>query len=215
MTLEIALVLFILLAALVLFITEWIPMDVTALLVLATLAVTGLVDRREAFAGFANPAVVTVWAMFILSEGLTRTGVANRIGQWVMKMAGEGEARLIIVVMLASGGLSAFMNNIGVAAFMMPVVIHIARRTGCPPSRLLMPLAFGTLLGGLTTLIGTPPNLLISDVLREQGLPAFGLFSFTPVGLTVMLVGTAFVAFLGRFLLPRTDPVKESLTRRP
>ena len=121
MTLEVALVLFILLAALVLFITEWIPMDVTALLVLATLAVTGLVDRREAFAGFANPAVVTVWAMFILSEGLTRTGVANRIGQWVMKMAGEGEARLIIVVMLASGGLSAFMNNIGVAAFMMPV----------------------------------------------------------------------------------------------
>jgi di/tricarboxylate transporter len=210
MSFEIALVLTILLVALVLFVTEWIPMDVTALLVLGSLAVTGLVDRREAFSGFSNPAVITVWAMFILSEGLARTGVANRMGQWVMKTAGRGEARLIVVVMLASGGLSAFMNNIGVAALMLPVVIHVARRTGCPPSRLLMPLAYGTLLGGLTTMIGTPPNLLVSEALRERGLAAFGLFSYTPVGLAAMLVGVGFVAFVGRHFLPRADPVKES-----
>jgi len=210
MTFEIALVLIILLVALVLFVTEWIPMDVTALLVLGSLAVTGLVDGRQAFSGFSNPAVITVWAMFILSEGLTRTGVANRIGQWVMKTAGHGEARLIIVVMLTSGGLSAIMNNIGVAALMLPVVIHIARRTGCPPSRLLMPLAYGTLLGGLTTMIGTPPNLLVSDALRERGLETFGLFSYTPVGLVAMLAGVGFIAFVGRHFLPRTDPVKES-----
>ena len=103
MTFEIALVLTILLVALVLFVTEWIPMDVTALLVLGTLAVTGLVDTGQAFSGFSNPAVITVWAMFILSEGLTRTGVANQIGQWVLKMAGTGEVRLIVVVMLTAG----------------------------------------------------------------------------------------------------------------
>jgi di/tricarboxylate transporter len=210
MTFEIALVLTILLVALVLFVTEWMPMDVTALLVLGSLAVTGLVDGGQAFSGFSNPAVITVWAMFILSEGLTRTGVANRIGLWVMKMAGRGEAGLIIIVMLASGGLSAFMNNIGVAALMLPVVVQVARRTGCPPSRLLMPLAYGTLLGGLTTMIGTPPNLLVSNALRERGLEAFGLFSYAPVGLVAMLVGVGFVAFVGRHLLPRTDPVKES-----
>jgi di/tricarboxylate transporter len=210
MTFEIALVLTILLVALVLFVFEWIPMDVTALLVLGTLALTGLVDTRQAFSGFSNPAVITVWAMFILSEGLTRTGVANQIGQWVLKMAGSGEVRLIMVVMLTAGGMSAIMNNIGVAALMLPVVIHIARRTGCAPSRLLMPLAYGTLLGGLTTLIGTPPNLLVSAALRENGLTPFGLFSFTPVGMTAMLAGVAFVALLGRFFLPKVDPAKES-----
>lgn len=211
MTFEIALVLFILLVALVLFISEWIPMDVTALLVLGTLAVTQLVDTRQAFSGFSNPAVITVWAMFILSEGLTRTGVADRLGQLVLKTTGRGEARLIIVVMLVAGGLSAFMNNIGVAALMLPVVIHVARQTGCPPSRLLMPLAYGTLLGGLTTLIGTPPNLLVSSALQEAGLEAFGLFSYAPVGLVAMIAGTLFVAFVGRFFLPSSDPVQESV----
>ena len=148
-------------------------MDVTALLVLGTLAVAGLVTPRDALGGFSNAAVVTVWAMFILSEGLTRAGVANVIGRHVLRAAGRSETRLVFVVMLGSGALSAFMNNIGVAALMLPVVIDVARKTGCPPSRLLMPLAYGTLLGVLTTLIGTPPNLLVSDALRQQRLAPF------------------------------------------
>ena len=166
MTFEIALVLGILAISLVLFISEVIRMDVVALLVLGALAITGLVDSNQAFAGFSNSAVITVWAMFILSEGLTRTGIADIIGRQVMRLAGRREIAMITVIMITGAVLSAFMNNIGVAALMLPVVVEVARRTRIAPSRLLMPLAYSTLLGGLMTLIGTPPNLLISESIR-------------------------------------------------
>ncbi len=203
MTFEIALVLAILAAALVLFIGEWIRMDVVALLVLGTLAITGLVAPDEAFSGFSNTAVITVWAMFILSEGLTRTGIANVIGRQVMRLAGRQEVAMIVVIMLTAGFLSAFMNNIGVAALMLPVVVDIARRTRVPASRLLMPLAYASLLGGLMTMIGTPPNLLVSNAMGAGGHEPFGLFDFTPVGVVVMLAGTLFVALVGRLFLPK------------
>jgi di/tricarboxylate transporter len=210
MTFEIALVLAILLLAVVLFVTEKLRMDLVALLVLSLLAITGLVDPPQAVAGFSNAAVVTVWAMFIISGGLSVTGIANILGRQVLRMAGTGEARLIVVIMTTAGVLSAFMNNVGVAAMMLPVVIDIARRTKRPASRLLMPLALGSLLGGLTTLIGTPPNLLVSDALTEYGLEPFRLFDFTPVGLILMAAGILFVALIGRHLLPVRDPVAET-----
>ena len=125
MTFEIALVLGILLVSLVLFITEVIRMDVVALIVLGALAVTGLVSSTEAFAGFSNSAVITVWAMFILSEGLTRTGIADIIGTQVMRLAGGKEIPRILVIMITAAVLSAFMNNIGVAALMLPVVVDL------------------------------------------------------------------------------------------
>ena len=131
-------------------------------------------------AGFSNEAVITLWAMFIISEGLLRTGVGDLIGRYLMRVAGRHEAALVAVIMFASGGLSAFMNNIGVAVLMLPVVMGLARRARVPPSRLLMPLAFGCLLGGLTTQIGTPPNLLVSAALAEQGDFRFQLFDFLP-----------------------------------
>ena len=204
MTFEIALVLGILAISLVLFISEVIRMDLVALLVLGTLAVTGLVDSTQAFAGFSNSAVITVWAMFILSEGLTRTGIADIIGRQVMRIGGKREVPMILVIMITGAVLSAFMNNIGVAALMLPVVVGVARRTRIPASRLLMPLAYSTLLGGLMTLIGTPPNLLISESMVQNGITPFGLFDFTPLGGAVMLVGVVFVALVGRFLLPKT-----------
>jgi di/tricarboxylate transporter len=210
---EIALVLVILAVALVLFISEILRMDLVALLVLCALALTGLVSPSEAVSGFSNSAVITVWAMFILSEGLTRTGIANILGRQVMAVAGRREVALILVIMLTAGGLSAFMNNIGVAALMLPVVVDIARRTEIPPSRLLMPLAFGSLLGGLTTMIGTPPNLLISGALAQTGEVPFALFDYTPVGLGVLVAGTLFMAVVGRLMLPRKDPASESTQR--
>jgi len=215
MTFDIGLVLGILIVSFVLFVTEWIRMDVTALLVLGVLAVTGLVDPSQALSGFSNPAVVTVWAMFMLSAGLTQTGVANAIGRQVLKFAGTGETRIVAIIMITSGVLSAFMNNIGVAALMLPVVMDVARRTERPPSRLLMPLAFGCLLGGLTTLIGTPPNLLVSEALRANGEEPFELFDFAPVGGVVMLAGIAFVAVIARRWLPRRDPSRESSSGGP
>ncbi len=203
MTFEIALVLGILAVSLVLFISEVIRMDLVALLVLGTLAITGLVDANAAFAGFSNSAVITVWAMFILSEGLTRTGIADIIGRQVMRVAGRREFTMILVIMVTGAVLSAFMNNIGVAALMLPVVVEVSRRTRIPASRLLMPLAYSTLLGGLMTLIGTPPNLLISEAMTQNGYEPFKLFDFTPLGAAVMIIGVLFVALFGRFLLPK------------
>jgi len=210
MTPEIFLVLSILIVAVIFLITEWIPMEVTALLSLGAVTLTGLVTPAEALTGFSNPAVVTVWAVFILSGGLTRTGVANVIGHYVLRLAGNSEARIIIVIMVSAGVMSAVMNNVAVAALMLPVVMDIARHTGSPPSRLLMPLAYGSLLGGLTTQIGTPPNILVSEALRDEGLRSFSFFDFTPVGLTIMLAGIALMIFIGRRFLPRRDVAKES-----
>lgn len=203
MTVEILIVLVILGVSLILFVSEVIRMDLVALLVLCTLAITGLVDAEGAFAGFSNSAVITVWAMFILSEGLTRTGIADIIGRQVMRVAGRREISMILVIMITGAVLSAFMNNIGVAALMLPVVVGVARRTRIPASRLLMPLAYSTLLGGLMTLIGTPPNLLVSESLVLGGYEPFGLFDFTPLGGAIMVSGVLFVALFGRFLLPR------------
>ncbi|NIL94830.1 MAG: SLC13 family permease [Woeseiaceae bacterium] len=203
MTLDIAIVLIILGISLILFISEVIRMDLVALLVLGALALTGLVNAEQAFAGFSNGAVITVWAMFILSEGLTRTGIADIIGRQVMRLGGTREIAMILIIMVTAAVLSAFMNNIGVAALMLPVVVDVARRTRIPASRLLMPLAYSTLLGGLMTLIGTPPNLLISESLARYSYEPFALFDFTPIGGAVMAIGVIFVALFGRLLLPR------------
>jgi di/tricarboxylate transporter len=203
MSIEIILVLFILAVVIIFLITEWAPLEVLALLVLGLLAVTGMVSPKEALAGFSNPAVVTIWAVFILSGGLTRTGIANILGRQLLKAAGGAEATLVVVIMVISGALSAFMNNVAVAALMLPVVMDIVRKSDRSPSTLLMPLAYGSLLGGLTTMIGTPPNILVSEALRENGLQAFTLFDFTPIGLLVMAGGIAFVTLVGTRLLPR------------
>jgi di/tricarboxylate transporter len=210
---EIILVLAVLIAAFVLFVGGWVRMDVVALAVLSTLAITGLVDSSEALSSFGHPAVITVWAMFVLGEGLTRAGIAERIGRIVVRAAGRSEARTIAIFMLAGGTMSAFMNNIGVGALLLPVAAGVARRTGVAPSRILMPLAYGTLLGGLMTLIGTPPNLLVSTALRDAGLRGFGFFDFAWIGLPALLVATAYVAVIGRHLLPRTDTTRATATQ--
>jgi len=175
---------------------------VIALLVLISLTLTGLVSARDALTGFSNPAVVTVWAVFILSGALARTGIAGLTGRYMMRLAGTGETRLTLVIMLTAGTLSAFMNNVGVAALLLPVVMDISRRTRIPASKLLIPLAFSSLLGGLTTQIGTPPNILISEALVQFGEKSFSLFDFTPIGSIVMVAGILYMAFIGRRLLP-------------
>ena len=202
MTIEIVLVLAILIISVVLLISEIIPMEVTALLTLGAVALTGLVPPADALSGFSNPAVVTIWAVFIVSGGLTRTGVANVIGNFVLRLAGTKESTMIIVIMTTAGVMSAIMNNVAVAALMLPVVMDIAQHTERHPGRLLMPLAYGCLLGGLTTQIGTPPNILVTEALQQEGLVPFRFFDFTPVGLVIMAVGTLFMAYVGRHLLP-------------
>jgi di/tricarboxylate transporter len=214
MSAEILTVLVILVAVIIMLITEWAPLEVVALLVMGVLAVTDIVSPKEALAGFSNPAVVTIWAVFILSGGLTRTGIANILGRQLLKVAGRRQSMLVVLIMVIAGVLSAFMNNVAVAALMLPVVMDIARKTDQSPSMLLMPLAYGSLLGGLTTMIGTPPNILVSEALRENGLRPFALFDFSPVGLVVMTCGVAFVTFFGTRLLPKRNLAGETAGQR-
>jgi di/tricarboxylate transporter len=210
MTFQAVTVLAILLACVVSFMSGRVRVDIIALVALAVLAITGLVTPREALSGFSSPAVVTVGGMFVLSGGLIRTGVAGLLGQRLVRVAGGGELRLVLVVMFTAAILSAFMNNVAVAALLLPVVMDISRSTGISPSRLLMPLAYSTMLGGLTTLIGTPPNILAAEALRDQGMRPFGIFDYTPLGGAVMLVGVVFMALVGRWLLPGSDPAHAS-----
>ncbi|MBE0577581.1 MAG: SLC13 family permease [Desulfuromonadales bacterium] len=200
---EITLTLMILLIAIILFATEWIRMDLVSLMVLLALALTGLVSVEEAFSGFSNPAVVTVAAIFVMSAGIANTGVSGKIGEKVLALAGSDERQLIITIMLVAALFSAFINNIGATAMLMPVIVTIAQKTRISPSKLLIPLAFGSLLGGVCTLIGTPPNILMNTLLQDYAGESFTMFDFTPVGVVIVVSGTLYMAFIGRFLLPK------------
>lgn len=208
MTGEIALMLSILGIAVLLFITDWLRVDVVALLVLLALILTRLITPEEAFSGFSSPAVITVWAIFIVSGGLFHTGVANLLGDRLLGLVGKSQSRLTGLLMTTVGLMSGVMNNVGATAVLMPAVVSISRQTRINASRLLMPLAFGSLLGGLTTLIGTPPNILVSDALRTAGLEPFSLFDFAPVGLVALVVGVAYMTLFGRRLLPDRTPAE-------
>jgi di/tricarboxylate transporter len=203
MTPQIALTLGIVAVAVVLFATEKLRVDVIAMLVLITVALTGLVTPEQAFIGFANPAVITVWAVYIVSGALFRTGVADMLGAQIIRLAGHSEPRLIAVIMLICGTMSAFMNNIGATAILLPAVIGISRQAKIPLSRLLIPLSFSSLLGGNMTLIGTPPNVLAAALLTERNLPTFSFFDYTPMGMIVFGTGIVYMVLLGRHLLPQ------------
>lgn len=205
MTFEIGFVLALIVVAIVLFATEKLRVDVIAILVLLTLALSGVVTAEQAFSGFASPAVITVWAVYIVSAGLFKTGVADIIGRQIAKVAGHSEPRLVAVIMLTCGTMSAFMNNIGAVAVLLPAVMGIARQTKIPASRLLIPLAFSSLMGGNMTLIGTPPNVLAASMLTERGLPSFAFFDYTPTGIIVFATGVLYFVLIGRHLLPKRD----------
>ena len=186
MTVEIALVLGLILVAISLLALDLFRVDMVAVGVLLVVTLSGLLTAQEALSAFSNTAIVTVGSMFIISQGLLRTGVASQIGRSILKVTTDSEARLIAVLMLTAGLLSAFMNDVGSTAILLPALVGIARQTRISPSKLCIPLAFGSLLGGLCTLIGTPANILISDALESRGFAPFAIFDFTPVGLILL-----------------------------
>ncbi len=199
---DILIVLLILAGAILLYATEWLRMDLVSLLVLLAVGLSGLVSPNEAFSGFSNPAVITVAAMFILSAGLNQTGALAPLGERLLKVAGRSEMHMIAAIMLVSAFFSAFINNIGATAMLMPLVTATAQKGKISPSKLLIPLAFGSLLGGVCTLIGTPPNILVNELMREHTGSGFGMFSFTPLGLLLLVGGVLFMLLAGRHLLP-------------
>ena len=209
MTSDNILVLLILGAAVALFVWDKLRVDVVALMVLVSLVLTGLVDTGDAFAGFANPAVVSVWGVFIVSGAVAQAGVGDLIAQQMMHWAGGSPRKLLIGIMLASGLISSFMNNVGAVALLLPAVIAVGRQMRISPSKLLMPLAYSALLGGNMTLIGTPPNILASGLLKTAGFTSFSMFSFTPTGLLVLGAGVLYMIFIGQRLLPDHPPTGE------
>ncbi|MEM9596113.1 MAG: SLC13 family permease [Acidobacteriota bacterium] len=203
MTLSIAFLFALLVAMVYLFLTEKLPVELTAFAGLVVLVFTGYVDPSQAFVGFASPAVITMFSIFFISAALLQTGVADVVGQRISTLSGGKEVPLIILLMLVAGVMSAFMNNVAAAAVMLPAVSSVARHAQISPSRLFMPLSFGAILGGTTTLVGTPPNILTAEVIANQeGLEPFGLFDFTPIGLALLGAGILFMTTVGRRLLP-------------
>lgn len=202
MTPEMWIVLFILAAAIVLFVTEWLRVDIVALTVVVALMVSGILGPGEALSGFSNSAVLTIAALFVVGGAVLNTGLAGMIADSILKIAGNRESRLIGVIMGSVGTLSGFISDTGVVALMLPAITSLANRSKINPSRLLIPLTYGSLLGGASTLIGTPPNLIVTELLAENGLRPFSFFSFTPMGLTLMLTGILFMVLVGRRILP-------------
>ncbi|MCL6642355.1 MAG: anion permease [Candidatus Bipolaricaulota bacterium] len=212
---EIALLFAILGIALVLFLSERIRADLVSMLVLLALALTGLVSTSEAFSGFSNPAVITVGAMFVMSAAAARTGIASFIGRAMRALAGHREWALTLVMMLTVAALSAFINNVGAVAILLPVVMTLAHESAISPSKLLIPLAYGSMMGGLCTLIGTPPNILVSTIAVQNGLRPFELFEFAPIGLAVVGAGVLYMVLIGRWLIParRREEITDSMPK--
>jgi di/tricarboxylate transporter len=203
MTGDILLVFGLLLVTILLFVSDRLRMDIVAILAVLALMLSGLLAPKEALAGFGDPLVVLIAGLFVIGEGLFRTGVAFAIGNWLLAVAGSSETRLLVLLMLVVAGLSAFMSNTGAVAVFIPVALNLSKKAGVPATRLLMPMAFAGSLGGMLTLIGTPPNLVVSNQLSREGLQAFNFFSFTPLGLLILVATIIFISVLGRFLLPK------------
>lgn len=192
----------ILAAMIVVLVAEWLSSEVVAFIVLLLLFYLDYLRPVEAFEGFSSPVVITIFAIFFISGALRETGVADAFGRRIASWSGGQESRLLIGLMLAAALLSAFMNNVAAVAMLMPAVSSIATHTEVPASKLFMPLSFGVILGGILTLVGTPPNLVASQVLAQNGFEPLSIFDITPVGAAILVAGVAYMVLFGRKWLP-------------
>ena len=213
MTIQIGIVLILLVVALVLFSLERIPLEVVAILLVMSLVLTRTLTAPEAFAGFGNDIVITIAGLFILTGGLARTGVVDLVGRRLQRTAGESHFRIAALIMFAAALSAAIMKNTTTTAMFLPVVLGLAARRNISPSKLLMPLAFGAILGGTCTLIGTSTNLAVSGALPRYGIEPFTMFELTRVGVVIVAIGMVYMLVLGLRLLPRRES-PDSLTEQ-
>jgi di/tricarboxylate transporter len=192
----------VLVVALVAFVAEWLPVDITAIFVAIALIVLGLVTPEEGIAGFGNSATITVMAMFILSAGITRTGVVQIVRDWLVKWGGKNANQQIFILGIVVGPITALINNTAVVAVFLPIVEDWCKKQGISPSKLLIPLSYMTVLGGMITVIGTSTNILASGVSKKLGYGEFGLFQFTGLGLITFAVGLVYLTIFAPKLLP-------------
>jgi di/tricarboxylate transporter len=197
-------------AAIVMFAINKPRLDAVALLMLVALPFTGVLTIGEALAGFSDANVVLIAALFVLGEGLVRTGVAQRLGDWLIATAGRSEARLIVLLMLVVGALGATMSSTAVTAIFIPVAFRISQSTGIGPGRLMMPLSVAALISGMMTLVATAPNLVVNSELERHGIEGFRFFSFTPFGLPILVLGIVYMVFARRWLAAADGETKIS-----
>jgi di/tricarboxylate transporter len=209
----IAIVLILLFVALVLFATEKIPVDIVGLILVVCLVLTGILTAKQAVAGFGDDIIITIGGLFVLTSGLVKTGLVDLFGRKLFQIAGSNEFLLVFLVMLVGTISSTFMNNTTAAAMLIPFVLGLAKKANIPPSKLLMPLAFGTIMGGSCLLIGTSTNLAVSGSLSRYGMQPFSMFELTPVGIIVAVLGIIYMMTIGRKLLPSYD-VNKTLTEK-
>ncbi|MBI3995562.1 MAG: SLC13 family permease [Nitrospirae bacterium] len=206
MTFEMILVLGLVLLSVILFATEKLPVDLVALIIMALLLSTGLVTPEDGISGFSNTATVTVGAMFVLSAALYKTGAVNFIGVSLAAIGKHSFWLALIILMVGIGMLSAFINNTAAVAVFLPITLGLAREINVSPSKLLMPLSFASMFGGVCTLIGTSTNILVSSIVERHGEPAFTMFEFTPLGLVLFGAGLLYVITVVRFIPNRRTP---------
>ena len=185
-----------------LFVSDKVRLDVVAVGAILALLLSGLLTPTEALSGFGDPVLLLIAGLFIVGEGLFKTGIAFAVGDWLMGVAGTNELKLTVMLMLVVAGLSAFMSSTGAVAIFIPIVLSLAAKADIAPSQLLMPISIAALLGGMLTLIGTPPNLIVSTQLEREGLEPFSFFSFAPIGLVILIVGIVYVVIAKKYLLP-------------
>jgi len=203
MSTELAIVLGLLASAVAMFAINKPRMDAVALIMMTVLPFTGVISMGEALAGFSDPNVVLIAALFVIGDGLVRTGVAQRLGDWLIKKAGASKIGMLVLLMLVVSGLGAVMSSTGVVAIFIPIVLRICQNTGTPTSRLMMPLSFAALISGMLTLVATAPNLVVNSALVRSGAEGFRFFSFTPFGLPILLLGILYMIFARRWLTPK------------
>src|SRR6056297_181898 len=211
-TLQSALVLLVLGATILLFITEKFRVDVIAIIVMLVLPWLGLVTPSEAFAGFSSNAVMSIIAVMIMGAGMDRTGMMNYVAARITDISGENENRLLIVVSAIVGAVSSFMQNVGSIALFLPAVLRICRQKNISPSKLMMPIGFAAILGGTLTMVGSGPLIILNDLLRSGGYSPFKLFDVTPVGAVLLTSGIIYFIVLGRFVLPGGGKDGENLS---
>jgi di/tricarboxylate transporter len=205
MTTELAFVLVLLVSAIVMFAISKPRMDAVALIMLTALPFTGVLTMGEALAGFSDSNIVLIAALFVIGEGLVRTGVARRLGDWLTAKAGSSDTRLVVLLMIVVCGLGGTMSSTAVTAIFIPVVLRIAQGVDTSPSRLMMPLSFAALISGMTTLIATAPNLVVNSELVRHGEQGFHFFSFTPFGIPVLIAGIVYMLFARHWLSGESD----------
>jgi di/tricarboxylate transporter len=204
----------ILFVTIILFLSNRFRLDLVAIMVIAALLLTGLLSPRQALSGFGDPLIILIAGLFVIGEGLVHTGVAQSVGNWLLTVAGKSEIRLLILLMFVVAVLSAVMSSTGAVAIFIPVVLGLSAKMQISPSRMMIPLAFASLIGGMLTLIGTPPNLIVSTHLENEGMAPFGFFSFTPIGLMVLILGVGYMILASRRLLPEaSDDLKPRRSR--